>query len=186
MTQPTASTAWTASFPSAAPAGFLCRVAFPDRWLRIHSLPESKRYAETESERAEILRRHNTVASHMLGEGSDCILFLARFGQEKQWPADRDIPLNADRPEYALTYENDGDVWQFFSTPVVWRSEQFNDLILASADDATGPLLFANTKLGAAYAPYDGGADLFFPDPSNVEEAKKKFRSWLSVRTDGR
>jgi hypothetical protein len=186
MTQPTGSTASSAGFPSTAPAGFLWRVAFPDRWLRIHSLPESKRYSETESERAEILRRHNAVASYMLGEGSDCILFLARFGQDKLWPAEPDIPLNAGRPEYVQTYENDGDEWQFFSTPVVWRSEQFNDLILASADDATGPIFFANKILGAAYAPYDGGADLFFPNPSNVEEAKRKFGSWLSARVDGR
>lgn len=186
MKHTTAATAWTKSYPSAAPAGFLCRAAYPERWLRIHSLPKSKRYAETESERAEILRRHNTVASHTLGEGSDCILFLARYGQKKHWSDDCDIPLNAGRPIYATTYENDGDEWQFFSTPIVWRNDQFNDLILACANDSTGPLLFANTTLGIAYAPYDGGADLFFPDPSDVEAAKRKFHLWLSARTDGR
>ncbi|PRC90860.1 DUF3885 domain-containing protein [Solimicrobium silvestre] len=180
-----ASAEWSKSFPNAAPAGFLCRDAYADRWLRVHSLPESKRYAELESERLEILRRHNTVACDLLGEGSDCILFLGRFGPEKLWQDERNIPLSAILPIHAMTYECDDDELQFFSAPVIWHKDKFNDLILASADDLTGPVMFANTKLGTAYAPYDGGADLFYPTHLDVGHARLNYRTWFSTRDDG-
>ena len=120
MNQSASLIAWNQCFPKAAPAGFLCRDVYSDRWLRIHSLPDSKRYAESESERAEILRRHNTVACDMLGEGSECFLFFGRFGKEKHWQDDRNIPQNTVRPIHAMTYQHDDDEWQFFSELVIW------------------------------------------------------------------
>ncbi|PRC93498.1 DUF3885 domain-containing protein [Solimicrobium silvestre] len=182
MKQTKASAEWSKNFPNAAPAGFLCRDAYADRWLRIHSLPESKRYAESESERLELLRRHNTVASDILGEDSDCILFLGQFGSDKIWQDDLDTPLNGILPVYAMTYEYDDDEWQFFSVPVRWQRARFDDLILAKANDLTGPVMFANTKLGTAYSPYDGGADLFYSMQSNLERAKLNYSAWLSGR----
>lgn len=185
MTNTVAAIEWQANFPNVAPLGFLCRAAFPDQWLRIHSLPEAKRYAETESERREILHRHNFIANHVLGNESECILFFAQFGHDRCWDNDSFIPINAGRPTYSLTYEKDGDTWQFFSTTVVWRHQNFDDLILARADELTGPILFMNTTQGTAYAPYDGGADLFFSNQISVEGASAKFSSWLSSRCDG-
>ena len=35
-------------------------------WLRIHSLPGSKRYPESDAEYAEMVRRHNAVAQAVL------------------------------------------------------------------------------------------------------------------------
>lgn len=61
-TSTTLSKAWRARFGEVLPAGFLCREALSDRWLRIHSLPESKRYPADPSEMAELLSRHNRVA----------------------------------------------------------------------------------------------------------------------------
>ena len=43
-------------------------------WLRIHSLPESKRYAENEQE-AGILARHNEIAAKVLGLDSGIFLY---------------------------------------------------------------------------------------------------------------
>jgi hypothetical protein len=36
---------WNNHYPEAPPVGFLLRQVYSDRWLRIHSLPGSKRYA---------------------------------------------------------------------------------------------------------------------------------------------
>ena len=72
-----------------------------------------------------------------------------------------------------------------FSSQVIWKKDKFNDLILPIADDLTGSGMFANTKLGTAYAPYDGGADLFYSTQADVELAKLDYRTWISARDDG-
>jgi len=177
--------AWIAKFGDALPAGFLCRQVMPDCWLRIHSLPLSKRYAESEAEYGEMLRRQNLVATYALGEGSQCIAFVTRFGSEIEWEFSDEVSLPGGPPEHVLSANLDGDEYQFFALPIVWRENAFNALIKAVADDSTGPLLFANLEKGAIYAPYDGGADLFFPSPETVVPARARFQPWLSDRGDG-
>jgi hypothetical protein len=167
------------------PAGFLARKAIPDRWLRIHSLPESKRYAQSESEQEELIARHNSVASYALGENCACTLFIARFGESQQWSAAEDLPLHGRLPVHAMAGNDPDEPIQFFALHVTWHDGAFNDLIVASSEDQTGPLLFANLSTGAAYAPYDGGADLFFPSSTAVSAARSRFSQWLSARGDG-
>jgi hypothetical protein len=176
---------WKRLFGSALPAGFLARNAIPERWLRIHSLPKSKRYAQSEKEQEELIARHNAVASYTLGESSACALFIARFGESQQWSEAEDLPLNGEQPVHVMAGTDPDEPVQFFAIPVVWHEGAFNDLIVASSEDQTGPLLFANLSTGAAYAPYDGGADLFFPSPAAVGEARSRFSRWLSARGDG-
>ena len=45
--------------------GWVLRGVVPERWVRFHSLPESKRYAESEDEEAEVLRRHLTLLDEL-------------------------------------------------------------------------------------------------------------------------
>jgi len=76
---------WKAHLGDLAPVGHLMRVALPDRWLRIHSLPDSKRYAETADEYAELLRRHNEVVSEILGADIESILFAHARGDQRRF-----------------------------------------------------------------------------------------------------
>jgi hypothetical protein len=177
-------TEWRASFGDALPAGFLCRAALADRWLRVHSLSESKRYAETEADQAELLRRQNDAASYVLGEDADCLVLVTRFGERQAWSFEG-LPLNGKAPVHVLSVGDDDDKLQFFGLPVKWRKGTFNELLLAVADDRTGPVLFANVQRRRIYAPYDGGADLFFPSPETTQLAREHFQDWLSVREDG-
>jgi hypothetical protein len=64
---------WRTHFGDCPPAGFLLHETFPERWMRIHSLPDSKRYADTARELTALLARHNTVATDVLGDGSRCV-----------------------------------------------------------------------------------------------------------------
>lgn len=173
----------------------MCRKDMAARWIRIHSLPDSKRYPDTDAERNEILRRHNTVATEVLGESAACILFTTQFGESRQWEfyekeAGRYkdgfnliTPLN---PAYVMTVSDDDDgPIQIFAARCYWHTGTFNNLILACADDLTGHILFANTEKGSAYAPYDGGADLFFGSPNSAPLARAMFSSWLSGTESG-
>lgn len=58
---------WEGRWPMASPLGYELRVAYAEQWVRFHSLPESKRYAESDDEYAEILRRHRTVLRELHG-----------------------------------------------------------------------------------------------------------------------
>lgn len=176
---------WRSSFGDSLPAGFHCRASLSDRWLRVHSLPESKRYAETEAERSELLHRQNAVATYLLGDGAHCELLVTRFGEKSEWLPWEELPLNGKVPEHVMSAAADGDELQFFALPVVWQSNAFNDLILAIADDRTGPVLFADMQRSCIYAPYDGGADLFFRSQHDSDVARVKFQVWLSNREDG-
>jgi hypothetical protein len=50
---------WERHFGALPPVGHLLRRAIPPRWMRIHSLPGSQRYAEGDLEYVELLSRHN-------------------------------------------------------------------------------------------------------------------------------
>ena len=41
--------------------------------------------------------------------------------------------------------------------------------------------MLLNWESGAAYAPYDGGADLFWPPEAEREVARARFCDWLSA-----
>lgn len=177
--------AWRSSFGEALPAGFLCRRTLADRWLRIHSLPGSKRYADTTAERTELLYRQNAAADYVLGSEVDCQLIITRLGEKKTWSSFETVPLAGRTPEHLLATDDDGDELQFFGLPVCWRKGSFDELLAAVADDRTGSILFANVQRQCIYAPYDGGADLFFPSHDEALLARVRFRPWLSPREDG-
>ena len=175
---------WRAVFGQVMPRGHLCRAAFAQRWLRIHSLPNAKRYPDSDIDRAEILSRHNTAATLVLGEASHCVLFIARFGDANCWDRSDDLPLQV-MPHHAMTRIDDDSQTQYFAASVIWRSGAFDDLILACADDQSGPLFFVNLATEQAYAPYDGGADLFMSSSARIKDARLRFAPWLSQRDDG-
>lgn len=195
MTAQTISEAWHSSFGPALPVGYLCRATLPDRWIRIHSLPESKRYPDTKAERDEVLRRHNAAASYTLGEDSECILFIKQYGESQHWPdyyvedsryAAEFLALNRFALQHMQSYDEgqDGPL-QVFATRQRWHTGAFDELILMCADGTAGPYMFANIGMRTAYAPYDGGADLFFSSSDAVVEARRTFSGWLSAIESG-
>jgi hypothetical protein len=49
-----------------------------ERWVRFHSLPESKRYASDQAERRTILERHYTVLGELFGD-EDVVLMTTKW-----------------------------------------------------------------------------------------------------------
>jgi hypothetical protein len=177
--------AWREAFPHSPPSGSLCRRAASKRWLRTHGLPNSKRYPDSKSEREEVLLRYNAVASEVLGQNMACILFVARFGAESEWPNEQEGPLSGLALRHVMKHEGQDDELQFFATPVTWKSGEFDSLLLAVADDQVDHVLFFNAERRTAFAPYDGGADLFAHSEEEARNLKVRFAGWLSGRADG-
>src|SRR5712671_5847453 len=74
--------AFQSSFNNCPPVGFMLRDTHGDRWLRIHSLPDSKRYPDNQQESDELLHRHLKVAQFVL-QDTESYIFVGIYGDDK-------------------------------------------------------------------------------------------------------
>lgn len=80
---------WSTAYPKSLPVSYLIRQHYAERWFRIHSLPESKRYAETDADWQILLHRHRTILADLVSDSTD-LLLLSRYCYYD----------NSDDPEY--------------------------------------------------------------------------------------
>jgi hypothetical protein len=65
---------WSSTYNDTIPIFHYFRYDFYDRWFRIHSLPESKNYAENETDWNILLDRQNKIITDIIGENSKIII----------------------------------------------------------------------------------------------------------------
>ncbi|HJQ07804.1 MAG TPA: hypothetical protein VJ872_20290 [Nocardioides sp.] len=175
---------WERTWPLADPLGHELRVAYADRWVRFHSLPESKRYADDASESGEILRRHRTVLAELRGSTGTADLWAIAPGWD--W-RDSNGGWAKDRLPGAWPWrigQIDDDCPAYF-----WAASGFSDsavdaLLLEVADDR-GRVLFGAPDLAWLYCPYDGGADVLLPTVAERDALKARHTDWLSTYPGG-
>jgi len=76
-----------------APIAYRLRDACEDRWVRFHSLPESKRYAKDESEYRIIIERHYSMLAE-LAEPNEELVFISTGYSGTSYPIRDDSNLN--------------------------------------------------------------------------------------------
>jgi len=178
---------WNRCSPESPPVGWLLREALRSRWLRVHSLPESKRYAGTTAECDELLRRHNEVASEILGSGV-CALAVSAWSDDPNridWTEQIQGALPNLNFVHAWSWDGDDVPLQTGIARVEWCAGGLDALIRAVADDRTGPVALFSPATGEVYAPYDGGADLIVSTEDRKAQLRKRWQAWLSDRPDG-
>jgi hypothetical protein len=182
---------WAQYFPSIPPLGWMLRVDTPN-WVRFHSLPESKRYAETDAENAIVLERANLLASDVLGEGRACwfvqAVYSANDGTELVATVENLAPNLDLKLVFSLPVPEDqenGDRWNFYVAGTVWRRGAFDTVIASVAEDAAPPTLWMSRSSGEVFAPYDGGSDLILSSVVRVEELRTRYAGWLSSHPQG-
>jgi hypothetical protein len=184
--------AWNAFHPGKQPVGYMLRESGTSNWVRFHSLPGSKRYAETDDERATLLSRQNALALEVLGR-TPCWLVQVHWTVS---PGEIDLaaqhdPFLATREEqlefrFAFVV-NDGEEdrsWRVHGAQIDWTAGRFDDLLTSIADDEAAPTLWMGSD-GAIFAPYDGGVDLFLPETSAVDRLAACHSEWLSSHPQG-
>jgi hypothetical protein len=173
---------WTVAHPSAEPHGASLRAALPDRWLRIHSLPNGKRYPDTLDEEAVVVRRHRAAIERVFGRQKILVFFSA-------WPdQDPEVRHGFDPFErYVIPPGAWSDTPRIVEVagPVPSHDARLNQLIVDIAHDEMAGVLLASDDLSALVGLYDGGADLFFRDVESRDNAAEAFREWTSARPDG-
>ncbi len=163
------------------PLSFLMRQRFPEYWLRIHSLPESKRYPEDEAEREIVLERYASFGTALLGDKTPCLIIRARFATE-YLGSELQRSLSWSRLH---KIEEEEDFWCSWVAEISWRPDAIRDLLIDIAEDRDSHVLFVSKLSDAVFAPYDGGADGFSFDSGMIARLKQEFAPWRSARADG-
>lgn len=180
---------WNAKFPFIVPLGCRLRTCFKERWLRVHSLPQGKRYPDTSIEVQEVLLRQNQVLSDLM-RGSDVYLLIGSYSYSspgfpdgyddclltKEFEVLPSLLLNQILPE-----EYDSKVYLRLSVRrILWKKDLYNNLLKKVMDDKVGVILFVNFKKMHMVYPYDGGMDIIFKDRTEKLIFKRKYKKWVA------
>jgi hypothetical protein len=188
---------WANNYPNIPPINHLFKRLLKDRWLRIHSLPESKRYAETDEEWAILLERQNTVFADLMPINEEICIVSGIFSNEDTF-FEKDIfdtlpyhkTLNFKELDALDMFKLSGDWYDegMTFTPCfaeeIYAPNKFDSILKSIANDEWR-LFFLDPKSSNIIAPYDGGVDIIFGDEGPLSIFKKKYENWLSKNEYG-
>ena len=188
---------WDTHYPNKLPISYDLVQNFPQFWFRIHSLPESKRYADTVTEYELLLDRQNKIITDCFG--NDTSIFIASghhfissrndnaydpaFGLKYKFHLEPEINLTQANPEY-YDSEDEDHFFRPCTAAVTWQMNQHNDLLKKIADDEIRAFMISFERK-IIVAPYDGGIDFIIFDEKKRKYLKNKYKAWLSPREDG-
>jgi hypothetical protein len=193
----TLSRLWTLHWPDIRPITYELRGSAHDQWVRFHSLPHSKRYAESEDEYQEILRRGQMILAELSGPGTDndSIVVVRYAWSTSPEPDPEDVQV-ADLLNVGLYWTSlpidpdqrtpdEEEQWvHLFVHKSFWRGGELDSLFLRVADDHERALIMP-TDLGWLLAPYDGGMDVVVATTKMRDELKGSHADWLSALPSG-
>lgn len=166
---------WRRSYGDAPPLGYILREQFSPRWARLHALPHSKRYAESQEESALILQRANALATDLFGHDGPCWMVQACAADDAPDPA----------LSFSYAFDNDDMHWRVFAQDVTFQAGSFDSNFLRIAEDAAPRTLWFSARDGRVFAPYDGGFDLILETGNAAADFKRRYHFWRSPRADG-
>lgn len=184
--------AWERRAGRAIPASWSLREHLAERWVRFHSLPYSKRYADSEEEARILLDRHHHVLAALCGSSDEVVVVLLRWDGQGRFRASRE-------------FRRISSTWPFWRAFVDdTTADEENEAITASAfvrrlpatraeldpwfrraPEDTDVFVITDDAVDWVYAPYDGGADVIAPTVEARDALRERFSAWLSPRTDG-
>lgn len=86
MTQEEFNKLWISNYPETVPISYLFKHDSADRWFRIHSLPDSKRYPDNDEEWELLLKRQNTIITDLFGLDSKVFLLTGEYNWGERIP----------------------------------------------------------------------------------------------------
>jgi hypothetical protein len=167
------------------------KIEFKERWFRVHTLPNSKRYADNENEYNEILRRHNEILTDLFGLNHPFILLTFSYGKYQKPKRDKKLQKINIQKNYWLSCQIENDenfkpfYWHIFFDEKEWETNSLNLLFRLIADDEVSNVMLFSPDRRIVYHPYDGGADIIFEKPDLKDFYLEKYKDWLSVHPSG-
>lgn len=195
MTKDEFNTTWNAMYPESIPISHFFRHDYSNRWFRIHSLPQSKRYAENDEEWDILLSRQNQLINDLFNDNTKVLLVTGGYnwGEQTTFITDEEEvfkPYKFVRLDNISLFEknpNEYDKEEIYIpafAETVWTLNDHNNLLKAIATD-TVRAFFLSFDKNIIIAPYDGGIDIVLKDHHTRDNYKEKYKHWLSERKDG-
>jgi hypothetical protein len=187
---------WAAAWADCPPIAHDMRTWFPDRWVRFHSLPGSRRYATSDDDYQEILRRHLTLLSELVNSGSgsvsdEVVIITASWSADRD-PAGREPEVSQVMPARHWisvvtddSYPPEPNVTHLWVSMASLTSDGLTRLLRLVADDVTAGVIITTPAVAWLYHPYDGGADVIGATSQQRDELRQRHRQWLSAHPRG-
>ena len=181
MTPAGLSSLWSERWGRTSPIGWTLRTCLPERWIRFHSLPESKRYAQDEAEHLEVLRRHHAVLE-ALGASIETRVLTVTI----QFESGEMAGVHPDAWHWRTIHPEDEDQegsWRLFVNEGPLSA--LSPLLRLVANDECRGVLILPLDLAWIVHPYDEGADVITATSAERDVLAARFASWRSARPDG-
>jgi len=180
---------WDVNFAGCAPIGSRLRMAFPERWVRFHCLPESKRYAESETELATAVRRYDALLDDLNGSRQDVVLITTGYSDSaepvRSYPMLREIDAAA-APWRTLRVEDADPVcWHFYASTHRWPPTHLNALLRLVAQDELANILIVAQDCSWVFYPYQGGMDVIAASVLRRDALAQSHAEWIPAGIDG-
>jgi hypothetical protein len=185
---------WASIYPETVLISHFFRHDYPDRWFRIHSLPKSKRYADSDEEWKILLTRQNEIIMDLFGFGTSILLVTGDWEAEKATHLTEQEKVlksysftrldNIDLYKLDTDYYDEGQIYRPAFAETLWKSNQHNELLREIANDNMSAF-FVSFDKNVIVAPYDGGVDFVLKDNSTKDFYKNKYKQWLSELESG-
>jgi hypothetical protein len=199
---------WEQRWPCCQPVAHELPSAFPERWVRFHSLPGSKRYADTPDEYKVLLNRYNTVLHELCGDPELSAGHIGPAGRDRSRVPEIMVitceigsrPVATDRDPKSSALLPAASFWasipwhgcdpdllfaHLHVSRLPWRPGVLDDLLTSVADEQICGVIIAPPDLRWLYHPYDGGADVLLPTGALRDRLEHRHREWLSVEPSG-
>lgn len=184
---------WRERRPSGPPVAHTFRSTYADRWVRFHSLLDSKRYPESEDEYAIVLDRYNTVLDELF-MGTDVFVVTMDWSNTPTGPAGYPTPRETLHPGSTHWWvESDQEApdpefhthTRLYADQRPWERSCVDELLRAVADEALVEVFFTDTELQRIHHPYDGGADVILTTSEERDRLRDLHSGWLSSHPAG-
>ena len=196
MTREQFESLWTTRYSKAIPISHSFRHDYNDRWFRIHSLPESKRYPDNDAEWKILLSRQNSIITDILGENSKMVIVTGQYQHEVLEELDLTTDINSIKHFSFVHLDNIdlhklrpeeheiGEIYKPMFCETVWYKDSLDNILRDIAQDNVRAF-FISLDHDTVVAPYDGGIDFVLKDFVTRDKYRTKYGDWLSDRIDG-
>ena len=177
---------WDEQWPTTPPVGHLLRNQERERWVRFHTLPESKRYPDTEDEYEIVLSRHHALLA-ALGLRGPCFVVTTVFADESlppPHPAEVPLPRAVHWCTLPPSYGEDMEM-AIYASESRHPSAELDRLIRGVVDEEVWQLIIVPPSGRWLYHPYDGGADVIAETKAARDGLQGRFADWLSPYPGG-
>lgn len=181
---------WEETWARCLPHASELKAVYPDRWVRFHSLPDSKRYPEDETGYMIVLDRYNTVLDELFA-GQE-VYVISPDWSDRPEPEQRPEDHARWHPEacYWTSVCVDSEpgfesYWHLHVSRIQWERDCVDVLLRAVADDKTAGVMVTDLTMQRIYHPYDGGADVLLAPSGERDRLRSRHGDWLSGHPSG-